>query len=34
VLEKLSEAFTLAVKPLTHLSTHLLGPMKDRVFLQ
>ncbi len=34
VLEKLSETFTLAVKPLVHLSTHVLGPMKDRVFLQ
>ncbi len=34
VLEKLSEVFTLAVKPLTHLSTHVLGPMRERVFLR
>jgi hypothetical protein len=34
VLLKLSEDFELAVKPLSYLSTHYLGLLKNRVFLQ
>ena len=34
VLLKLSDGFDLAVKPLSHLSTHYLGLIKDRIFLQ
>jgi len=34
VLLKLSDGFDLAIKPLTHLSTHYLGLIKDRIFLQ
>jgi hypothetical protein len=34
VLLKLSDDFELAVKPLSYLSTHYLGLLKDRIFLQ
>jgi hypothetical protein len=34
VLLELSDDFELAVKPLSYLSTHYLGLLKDRVFLQ
>ena len=34
VLLKLSDDFELAVKPLSYLSTHYLGLLEERIFLQ